>query len=153
MSSYSFKDVYATLTDPTGTIIPLSGLGSGVAEEGISIEPTGDKNTMTVGADGSVMHSLSADESGVATIRYLQTSHANGLLNLLYQKQTQSALLHGHNVLTVTNVAGKEVIVSRQCAFKKYPAIKYGKEGAIMEWTFDLGHVVPVLNVVPDVGV
>jgi len=37
------------------------GYGAAIAEEGITFAMAGDKNTMTIGADGEGMHSLHAD--------------------------------------------------------------------------------------------
>ncbi|MBU9403923.1 DUF3277 family protein, partial [Burkholderia multivorans] len=62
MATYSFQDVTATIVGPGGAF--SLGYGSANAEEGITIAQAGDKNTMTVGADGEVMHSLHADKSG-----------------------------------------------------------------------------------------
>ena len=44
MSTYSFLDVQATIVGPGGAF--SLGSGAGVAEEGISIEPTGEIDTM-----------------------------------------------------------------------------------------------------------
>ncbi|MDU7155592.1 MAG: phage protein, partial [Enterobacter sp.] len=50
MATYSFLDVTASLTGPTG-VIDL-GQGSANSEEGITQTMGGNKNTMTIGADG-----------------------------------------------------------------------------------------------------
>ncbi|WP_256922705.1 phage protein, partial [Klebsiella pneumoniae] len=63
MSTYSFIDVSASLTGPTGSID--LGYGSANSEEGITVVMAEAKNTMTVGADGEVMHSLHAGKSGM----------------------------------------------------------------------------------------
>ena len=52
MATYSFLDVTASLTGPTG-VIDL-GQGSANSEEGITQTMGGNKNTMTIGADGEV---------------------------------------------------------------------------------------------------
>ena len=59
---YSFMDVSATIAG-VGGVVDL-GYGASVAEEGISIVQTEDRNLMTVGADGEVMHTLRAGKSG-----------------------------------------------------------------------------------------
>jgi Protein of unknown function (DUF3277) len=135
MSTYSFQDVQATLVGPTG-IVNL-GYGSAVADEGISIDMAGDKNTMLIGADGEGMHSLHADKSGTITVRLLQTSPTNAKLQAMYDAQTLSSALHGQNLITVTNPASGDVTTARSCAFKKKPSINYRKDGTIMEWVFD----------------
>ena len=55
-NTYSFIDVSASLTGPTGSID--LGYGSANSEEGITVVMTEAKNTMTIGADGEGMHSL-----------------------------------------------------------------------------------------------
>jgi hypothetical protein len=67
MSTYSFLDVSASLAGPTGLV---GGYGSANAEEGITVTMTEAKNTMTIGADGEVMHSLHAGKSGTITVTF-----------------------------------------------------------------------------------
>jgi hypothetical protein len=135
MSTYSFLDVQATLVGPTG-IVQL-GYGAAVADEGISIEAAGDKNTMIIGADGEGMHSLHADKSGTVTVRLLKTSPTNAKLMAMYDAQTLSSALHGQNLITVTNPVAGDVTTARSCAFKKKPSLAYKKDGDIVEWVFD----------------
>ena len=82
MSTYSFADVTATFAGPAG-VIDL-GFGSAVSKEGITVSLANSRNTMTVGADGEVMHSLKADKSGTVTVRLMGTSPANALLQAAY---------------------------------------------------------------------
>ncbi|EAP1742638.1 DUF3277 family protein [Salmonella enterica] len=67
MATYSFTDVTASISGPTG-VIDL-GYGSASSEEGITVAMAGPKNTMTIGADGEVMNSLHADKSGTVTVK------------------------------------------------------------------------------------
>lgn len=135
MATYSFQDVQATLAGPTG-FIDL-GYGAGVAEEGITVEMAGDKNTMMIGADGEGMHSLHADKSGTVTVRLLKTSPKNAQLMAMYDAQTLSSALHGNNVIVIRNPVSGDVTTCRSCAFKKKPPLNYKKDGDIVEWTFD----------------
>lgn len=135
MATYSFLDVNATLVG-AAAVINL-GNGAATAEEGITIEPNGDKNTMLIGADGEGMHSLHADKSGTVTIRLLKTSPTNAKLMALYAAQTAASNLHGQNVITITNSKSGDVTVARECAFKKKPTIAYAKDGNVQEWAFD----------------
>ena len=132
-------DVSATLNG-VGASIDL-GYGAGNAEEGITIAMAGDKNTMTVGADGSVMHSLHADKSGQVTVRVLKTSPVNSKLAKLYALQSLSSSAWGQNIITLTNKGGKDFIACRGCAFKKMPDMSYQKDGGINEWVFDAGKI------------
>ena len=87
MATYSFLDVTASLTGPTG-VIDL-GQGSANSEEGITQTMGGNKNTMTIGADGEVMHSLHADKSGTVTVNLLKTSPSRVLaLTRFHSRQT-----------------------------------------------------------------
>jgi len=135
MSTYSFQDVVATLVGPTG-IVNL-GYGAAVADEGISIDTAGDKNTMLIGADGEGMHSLHADKSGTITVRLLKTSPTNATLHAMYDAQTLTSVLHGQNLITVTNPQSGDITTARSCAFKKKPSLNYKKDGDIVEWSFD----------------
>ena len=80
MATYSFMDVTASLSGPTGEID--LGYGSASSEEGITVAMGGPKNTMTIGADGEVMHRLHADKSGTVTVNLLKTSPTNKKLSL-----------------------------------------------------------------------
>lgn len=134
-STYSFADVQATLVGPTGVL--NLGYGAAVAEEGISIEMAGDKNTMMIGADGEGMHSLHADKSGTITVRLLKTSPTNAKLQAMYDAQSLSSALWGQNIITITNPVVGDITTARSAAFKKKPALTYKKDGDIVEWAFD----------------
>ena len=142
--TYSFIDVQASITGPGGSF--SLGYGSGNAEEGITIVTAGDKNTMTVGADGEVMHSLHADKSGQVTIRLLQTSPVNAQLHMLYNAQTLDSRLHGKNLIAITQSVSGDVTTCRSCAFKKKPDLKYQKVGQIVEWVFDAAKIDTMLG-------
>lgn len=143
MGSYSFLDVSCSIDGPGGLI---SIVGSGVAEEGISIEPVGDKNTMTVGADGVAMHSLSASVAGTVTIKLMKTSLANAPLMTMYNYQTASSARHGLNTIVVRDSARGDLVVINGAAFKKQPSLVYSKEGGMLEWTFDAEEILPSLG-------
>lgn len=135
MSTYSFLDTQASIVGPGGSF--SIGSGDGVAEEGITIEPAGDKNTMQIGADGTGMHNLHADKSGTITVRLLKTSPKNAMLMAMYNLQQTSAALWGNNVISVSNAQIGENNGCRGVAFKKKPTIVYAKDGPMNEWTFD----------------
>lgn len=132
---YSFLNVAATLAGPGG-ILNLAA-GAAVAEEGITIEPTEDKNVMTIGADGKGQHSLVASDACTVTVRLLKTSPLNAALMLMYNLQSASSALWGANVFTVVDSGRNDYNVVQGAAFKKKPTITYAKEGGMMEWTFD----------------
>lgn len=135
MPSYSFLNVNCTLAGPTGLL--SLGAGNAVAEEGISIEPTEDKNQMTIGADGKGQHALIASDGATITIRLLKTSPQNKPLMLMYNAQAASSALWGQNVMTITDSGRGDINISQSVAFKKKPTIVYDKAGPMMEWAFD----------------
>ena len=133
--TYSFLDVVAAIAGPG--LVGNLGNGAAVAEEGITIEPVGDKNIMTIGADGRGQHSLLANEARTVTVRLLKTSPMNAILMAAYEFQTSSSAYHGKNVITVTNPIMGDVTVLQACAFKKVPALTYANEAGMNEWVFD----------------
>ncbi|MDD2775509.1 MAG: DUF3277 family protein [Gallionella sp.] len=143
MSTYSFMDVHASITGPGGTF--SLGYGSGVAEEGITVTRA-EKDTMTIGADGTPMHSLSANQSGELTIRFLKTAPTNQLLMALYDLQSASSALWGSNVVVITNTASGDIITCTNVAFRKAANTPYAIEGGMYEWEFNAGRIASVLG-------
>ncbi|MDK4558963.1 DUF3277 family protein [Citrobacter freundii] len=144
MATYSFLDVTASLTGPTG-VIDL-GQGSANSEEGITQTMGGNKNTMTIGADGEVMHSLHADKSGTITVTLLKTSPVNKKLSLAYNAQSQSSATWGNNVIVIRNTASGDISTARSCAFQKQPDFNNAKEGGAVAWVFDCGKIDQLLG-------
>jgi len=144
MNTYSFKDVSASLAGPTGTVD--LGYGSSVADEGISIDVTGDKNTMLIGADGKGMHSLHADKSGSVVVRLLKISPVNAALMAMYDAQQTSAAFWGQNTIVVRQTQSGDISTAQQCAFKRKPNINYKKDGDIIEWHLEAVHINTVLG-------
>lgn len=135
MTTYSFIDTQATLVGPGGSV--QLGYGAAVAEEGITISMTDDKNVVMVGADGEGMNTLRASKQGTITVRLLKTSPINSQLMALYDGQSLSSALWGQNVITVTQVGVGDQHLARSCAFKKKPDMNYKKDGDMVEWVFD----------------
>ncbi|HAN2345309.1 TPA: DUF3277 family protein [Escherichia coli] len=144
MATYSFLDVTASLTGPTG-VIDL-GQGSANSEEGITQTMGGNKNTMIIGADGEVMHSLHADKSGTITVTLLKTSPVNKKLSLAYNAQSQSSATWGNNVIVIRNTASGDISTARSCAFQKQPDFNNAKEGGTVAWVFDCGKIDQLLG-------
>lgn len=143
--TYSFLDVHATIVGPGGAI-PL-GSGAGASEEGITLDAAEDINSMTIGADGSVMHSLHAGKSGTITIRLLKTSPVNAALMAMYNFQTAAATTHGQNTITITDAARGDVATARQVAFARRPSLAWGKDAGLNEWSFHAGIIDATLGV------
>lgn len=144
MSTYSFMDVTATLTGPTGSV--ELGYGSANSEEGIVVAMGSPKNTMTIGADGEVMHSLHADKSGTITVNLLKTSPTNKKLSLMYNAQSQSSATWGNNVILIRNKVSGDVVTARSVAFQKQPDFANAKDGSTVPWVFDGGKIDELLG-------
>jgi hypothetical protein len=132
--TYGFGNVVASISGPGGSF-PL-GAGAGSAEEGITIEPDGDKVTKTVGADGAVMYNLHADMSGRILIRLQKISPTNALLSAMYNLQITDSALTGINTIIINDIARGDNISLRGCAFSRHPVITYGTLGGVQEWAF-----------------
>ena len=137
MSTYSFLDTHVSLVGP-GVSISL-GQGAAVAEEGITFRPVTDIDTMTIGADGTPMHSLRANKAMIAEVRLLKTSPINQKLAQAYSIQTANGSQHGQNTITLTNTQIGDVISCQQVAFKKAPDLTYAVEGGMNVWEFNVG--------------
>jgi hypothetical protein len=145
MNAYSFLNVVAAIAGP-GVALNL-GAGAAVAEEGLTIAPNEDKNSMVIGADGQGQHSLIASNGGLITARYLKTSPTNGFLQLAYDLQSASSALWGQNLITVADKARGELTTCQSCAFKKKPEIVYDKAGPMIEWQWDSLAINSILGV------
>jgi hypothetical protein len=143
--TYSFLDTVATITGAGGSFV-IGGTGAANAEEGITMAMLEDKNTMTIGADGTPMHSLHAGQGAHLTVRLLKTSPVNAQLSSMYATQTTSSSLFGQNTITIKNNLSGDSITATGVAFKKFPDVTYAKEGGMMEWTFDAGYIVNSLG-------
>lgn len=145
--TYSFMDVTASLAGPTGMVDFGYGSGAANSDEGIVVAMLESKNTMTTGADGSVMHNLSAVKAGTITVNLLKTSPLHKTLSLMYNAQQFSSALWGNNVIVIRNKVSGDVITARAAAFQKQPDNTNGKVGNTMPWVFDCGQIDQVLGV------
>ncbi|MEQ1966247.1 phage protein [Xenorhabdus nematophila] len=144
MATYSFMDVSASIAG-VGGIIDL-GNGAAVSEEGITVAMAEAKNTMTLSADGEVMHSLSAGKSGTITVTLLKTSPANAKLMLMYNAQQFSSATWGNNGILIRNKVSGDTTAARSVAFQKIPDISNAKVGNTVSWVFDCGKIDTILG-------
>lgn len=139
MATYSFLDVGAAIDGP-GDNISISP-GTGVAEEGITIERTEDENAMTIGAGGEVMHSLHAGTSGTVRLRLLKTSPINARLMEMRNFQKLSGATWGQNAISVRDFQRGDIVTCTEVAFTGPPATSWGKGGGVVEWVFHAGYI------------
>lgn len=144
MTTYAFQNITATLAGD-GVSVDL-GYGAGVSGEGITVSPSGDRNTMSIGADGSSMHSLHADRSGTVTVRLQKTSPVNAVLQTAMNYQMNAPASHGNNILVIRDHVTGDHISASSVAFKGPPTITYAVEGGGNEWTFHCGRIDQVLG-------
>lgn len=140
--TYSFLSVSAAISGPNGSF----NLSHGNTEGGISVTMRGPKNTLTIGADGSGMNSLHADNSCTVTVRLLKVSPVNTMLNGMYEQDRQAPQVWGQNVITIRDINLGDVLSIKGCAFSKQPDVTYDKEGPALEWTWDGAQVVETLG-------
>lgn len=144
MGTYSFLDVTASFTGPTG-VIDL-GAGSANAAEGISVSMSAAKNTIVEGADGEIMHCLTPNSHGQITVNLLKTSPINKKLSLAYNAQSQSSALWGKNVIVIRNSTSGDSVTARSVAFNKLPEHKNGATADTVAWVFDCGRIDQMLG-------
>ncbi len=133
--TYSFENVTAAISGPAGSFSIGSDAGS--AEEGISYRMTGDKTTTTEGADGEIMHSLHAGQTGEITVRLLKTSPVNSQFSQLYATEKGQSGLWGQDTITVQDIVRGDLITGIRMAFIKFPDGGFSKEGpTTQEWAF-----------------
>lgn len=143
-TTYSFADVAAGIVGPGGTF--SLGAGAGSAEEGITIAPTEEFNTMQIGADGSGQHSLHAGKSGRVTVRLLKTSPVNKMLMAMANFQRASSSAHGQNTIAVSDTERGDIVTCRQVAFVRVPDLNFQKAAGTLEWIFDAVYIDQVLG-------
>ncbi len=150
MAAYSFLQVSASIIGP-GLTTEI-GSSAGAAKEGLSTAFDEDKSTVMTGADGSIMTSLRATQTGHIIIRLLKTSPINAVLNQAYNFQRTSAANWAQNVIRVVDKARGDVVSGRQMCFVKHADNVWAEEGNILEWSFQgivnerLGAGIPDLN-------
>jgi hypothetical protein len=144
MSAYSFLDFQASLIGPGGAV--SLGSGAGAAEEGVSIEAVEPTNTMTIGADGTAMHSLHASKASKIVVHLMKTSPTNAALQAMYNFQRTSGLSHGQNTLVMTQIVGGDVYANQKVAFAKLPGNLFAKDARMIDWEFDCGQTDAVLG-------
>lgn len=102
---------------------------------------TDDIGTLTMGADGSGMHSLHAARNGTVTIRLLKTSPLNHQLMTMYNSDTSSGSNYGNNTISVRDPIRGDTITASYCGFKKAPDLTFAKEGGMNEWSWNAAQI------------
>lgn len=122
--------------------LPVVGKG---ADTFISIEVADDDWTESVGADGSVVRSLKANNLATATLTLQQTSPINDFLSgkLFADRQLPGAGLFS---LTVKDLLGTSTFFSGTAYVKKQATMEFAHESTEREWTISLVDFVSVIG-------
>jgi hypothetical protein len=124
--SYSFKDVNAIFG-----INEITGWADG--DDVLNIESETDRYSKVVGAKGDVVRSASNDYSVVVTLRLLQTSETNEVLNNI--RILDEELGTGVLPFIYTDTNSGESYIIQNAWIAKMPTITRGRNQNIMEWT------------------
>lgn len=132
--SYSFLDVTVAIQGPN-----VSGSLSegGFANEGVTIRRVAETDTMTIGAGGAGMHSLSGNQGARIEMTLLKTGPGNAILQQAYNADRVSSGVWGQNTITVTNTISGDSTIAQNCAFAKDADLGYTEAGAANIWTFN----------------
>src|SRR5271157_2183390 len=144
-TTFSFLDVVATLSDINGNSISL-GYGAGVSAEGITVEMIADKDILTIGSDGTPMHSLIASNAATILVRILKSSPTNNQLSVVYNQQKFNPSLWGQNVLSIRDILQGDVITAETVSFSKQPTVNYQESAGTQEWRFLAGSLTELLG-------
>lgn len=129
MRVFSFRNVTAVID----AVHEITGWGKG--DDVVTATRNADAGSLSIGADGSGVVSMSADRSGEVTLKLRQTSSSNRYLqNRLLQFEAGTTTFVPIN-LTVTDVHRLDVITGINGFIKKLPEIKRGAEANEQEWT------------------
>ena len=151
MGAYSFLNVQASINGPG--LVAQIGSSAGSEKNGISVSFDEDKGTITTGADGDIMTSLHAGQTGKITIRLLKTSAINAVLSQAYAFQRQSSVNWGANTLRIVDKIRGDVVNGVQMQFVKFPDNDWAEDGNTITWVFQgivrelLGTGIPDLTI------
>jgi hypothetical protein len=133
--SYNFSDVVCTVAG-----LRIGGFGE---DGGIEVEFNGDLSSMKQGADGEPTVSLLPIPTATATIKLMETSASNTVLQGLLVAQRAAPAGFALPFALVDPGTG-EGLLGGQCVFLNFPGISKGKEAGEREWK--LGIPKPVVS-------
>lgn len=127
--TYAFEKV-VVLVDG----VPITGVADG--DDGITVERNREVYSTLIGADGDACAMKSADRSGVATIKLLQTSPSN--LFLTAKLKLQDAGVLSPFPFTVKDANGLDLVIAEAAFPVGPPAAIYGMGHNAREWRLAL---------------
>ena len=146
MAAYSFLDVSLSMSGPNISA-SIGGSGTGAAEEGFTPQYEEDADVMTQGADGTVMHSLTAAKRGTIELHLLKTSPMNFQLSQAYNNdRANGSQQWAKNTVTINNPVSGDSYTCTSVAFRRFPSNPYQMRGNILVWTLNVGVMDPALG-------
>jgi hypothetical protein len=127
--SFSFKDVVVLFNG-----IPLTGFADG--PDAIVIERNVDAYRLLIGADGDAVALKSANRSGVATLRFLQTSSSNAVLTAALKVQDAGLLSPASFAVKDSN--SQDLVLAEGAFPAGPPSLAYGDDHNKREWRLAL---------------
>lgn len=134
-TTYSFKDVNAVITPPTGFGQGATS-GNGVGE--INVEYARDKTAHSPAADGSVMVTKIIAKEGSISISCQQTSPLHRYLrSLINHLENQPTAAWAGTTITISNANGfQDNMYARGVSFQKPAGQPYQEQGQMVTWNF-----------------
>jgi hypothetical protein len=129
MRRYSFQDTILAING-----VEITGWADG--DDVIDIERRTDSISDKVGASGEMMISVSADKSGMVTIKLQQTSPSNLYLTALCDLQEASGSLFIPCAVTFMDTYRNDIATGLSGYIKKPPKMTRGTQGNNQEWVF-----------------
>lgn len=137
MVTWSLMNVLASISGP-GYTVDLMGC---VTTDGIQITPNDERNLMTPGGNGCVMHTLRLNKSGRILVNLLTTSATNAELYEMMNYQMSDPTLHGQNVISIKHGTLGDDITAKFVAFVGPPEVTWTADGSARQWAFDAGEI------------
>jgi len=127
MKAYSFINVVVLVNG-----VQLSGYPEG--DDTVICERLNDSAFPSVGVDGIMTVSLSADHSGTIVVKLMQNSESNGYLTGLLAAQENGLFVP--LFIQVQNTEGGEIVSGTQGFMQNPSTLQFGRELQETEWTF-----------------
>lgn len=138
-TTYSFLDSVLVITHPLA-VTPIVITGEGA--NSVTVSMTSNRTEMNVAADGAVMVSKIADNTGSFEIEVQQTSEAHkkllNLFNIVWNADTGS---WATGVLTIRNNSDQTGHIGTGVAFTKMGDKAYTKSGATVRWSLAAANI------------
>ena len=109
-------------------------IGFDEGDDAIQIERTTDLGTPKVGADGTSIVSITADQSATMTIRLMQNSPFNAWLRNKVLRQRSGGLTGLTFAVSFVDMTNGETGGCTQAIITKEPTISRGAQTSTMEW-------------------